>query len=166
MPLLCLRTCTCCEILQEMLGQDSGSNKALDKRDIRAIRAGPPVLHFGTIATLAETTQHFCLTNTLQHPIHVLVDAKSHDHLLRSSNLSQVGNPFIGTPARVILPYDSRRAHNRAPSCRQFHQASLRFSLSVSAAQQQDHSGMRSSSSSMDCTSCSLRFMQMLLIQC
>lgn len=76
--------------LQEMLCNENGGNSPLEKADIRAIKAGPPVVHFGTMATCAENIQSFCITNTLLRPIHVLVDAKSHDHLLPSSNLCQV----------------------------------------------------------------------------
>jgi hypothetical protein len=91
--------------LQETLSLENGSDEVLESADIRAIRAGPSVMHFGTVATCTENVQSFYVTNTLQRPIHVLVDAKSHDHLLGSTNLSQVDkkHPFTLLPTLTSL---------------------------------------------------------------
>ena len=58
--------------------------------DIRGILAGPATVHFGRVSAAAEAVSFFCINNTLDRPVHVLVDARCHDHLVRSQNMSQV----------------------------------------------------------------------------
>lgn len=68
----------------------SQTKSMLTGAEIRSILAGPANLNYGHISASAEAVAHFCMNNPLGKPIHVLVDAKCHDHLCRSANMSQV----------------------------------------------------------------------------
>ena len=64
--------------------------KPLTSADIRAILAGPANVMFGKVSAAADAKAHFSVNNALGKPVHVLVDAKCHDHLVRSQFMSQV----------------------------------------------------------------------------
>jgi hypothetical protein len=67
----------------------------LDAAEIRGIRVGPSTLDFGYISAAAASTQSLCVSNTLQQPVHIIVDTKCHQHLADSTNCSQVRHASV-----------------------------------------------------------------------
>jgi hypothetical protein len=70
--------------------------------EIRAILAGPVNLQFGQVSAATQAVNYFSVNNALGKPIHVLVDAKCHEHLNLSQSMSQVRPPFTWHAATEV----------------------------------------------------------------
>lgn len=84
----------------------------LDKAVFTKILAGPAHLNYGSVSAARESVKYFCMTNTTKHAIHVLVNAKSHDHLIRSQNMNQVVPPQGSAVFQAVLFNSSLKTYS------------------------------------------------------
>ena len=65
-------------------------SRELSKEELIRLVVGPKSLDFGKVSVGCSVTQHLVVSNTLEQPIHVVLDIKQHSDFKTSTHSSQV----------------------------------------------------------------------------
>ncbi|MEW5300161.1 MAG: hypothetical protein WDW36_003110 [Sanguina aurantia] len=93
-------------------------SRELSKEELIRLIVGPKTLDFGKVSVGCSVTQHLVVSNTLDAPIHVVLDVKSHVDFKRSLHPSQVIPPGCRAKFAVTLsPLEPHTISERIEYC-------------------------------------------------